>query len=231
MRTKRPEHAGVHRSREKWEEQREKLLGIRRGDTLQLHTGTDGKNNMKGIERWSCKPGVVSSILTGALLLGSHISGCQHSIKSLRKPSAGGWGIVEHCRCALEQGCMPVNSFRHLFKNLHRPFYSGPPCLPEQKENFSLSGWKLACPPLIRLLCPAFTTIFYCHLANAWYLHRGDLFSSHSHPIDWNSALFAQTESWAYLSCTWSYKRQMSTHWSRAVFIISPLPDGAALRT
>lgn len=63
MRSKRPEHAGGHTSREKWEEQREKLLGIRRGDTLQLHTGTDGKNNMKGIEQWSCKPGVVSSIL------------------------------------------------------------------------------------------------------------------------------------------------------------------------
>lgn len=63
VRTKRPEHAGGHRSREKWEEQREKLLGIRRGDTLQLHTETDGKNNMKGIVHWFCKPGVVSSIL------------------------------------------------------------------------------------------------------------------------------------------------------------------------
>lgn len=88
MRTKRPEHAGGHRSREKWEEQREKLLGIRRGDTLQLHTETDGKNNLKGIEHWSYKPGVVSSILARALLLGSRISGCQHKHKeSLKSPA------------------------------------------------------------------------------------------------------------------------------------------------
>lgn len=226
-----PGHAGGHGSREKWEEQREKLLGIRRGNTLQLHTETDGENNMKGIEHRSYKPEVMSSILARALLLGSCITGCQHSIKGLRKPSVVGWGIVEHCQCALEQGCMP-DSLWHLFNDLHRPFYSGPPCLPKQKQIVpSLSGWKLARPPLIRLLCPFLNTIFYCHLANAWYLRRGDIFSSHFRPIYWNSASFAQTGSWAYLSRARSYKRQMSTHWSGAVFIISPLPDGAALRT